>query len=229
MAGATAALLALAPDVEQRVVDPDRHAEQQDHGLRRVAGCDQVAGERRQPDRRQHAREREQHRQPGGHEGAEGEDQDCQRDRHGRELGPLEVAVEGGVELVIRTRGAELGDREVAVRVLDGRHGVQHGLDLRVGLLLVARDLELDEDRTAVGRDLAGVARAVRRAERLHVRLPANRVDDVADDGAERRVVGGRRARLHEDALAGTVVEPRRGENLLGLLRLTRGRIGVRE
>ena len=34
-------LLALAPQVEERVVDADRHADQQDHRLRRVAGRDE--------------------------------------------------------------------------------------------------------------------------------------------------------------------------------------------
>ena len=111
-------LLALAAEVEERVVDADRHPDQQDHGLGRVAGRDHMARERGQTDRREHAREGEQHRQAGRDERAERDQQDDQRDRQRRVLGPLEVLVQRVVELVVRAREAELGDGEAVVPVL---------------------------------------------------------------------------------------------------------------
>ena len=85
--------------------------------LRRVAGRDDVARERRQADRREHAREGEQHGEPGGDERAERDQQDQQRHRQRRVLGPLEVLVQRLVQLVRRAREAELGHREPGMPV----------------------------------------------------------------------------------------------------------------
>ena len=66
-------LLALAAQVEQRVVDADREPDEDDDrgdvGIHR----DQLARQRQQADRRQHRREREQQRHQGRDQGAEGE------------------------------------------------------------------------------------------------------------------------------------------------------------
>ena len=98
------------------------------------------------PDRREHAREGEQHRHPGGHQRAERDDQDRQRHRQRRELGALEVLVHRLVQLVRRARHAELGDGErrdaASWTPLDR---VEHRLDALVGLVLLAADLELHE------------------------------------------------------------------------------------
>ena len=60
------ALLAFAPEVEERVVDADGHADEQDHARGRlvVAGVEWRDG-REQAERSEHGREREQHREPG--------------------------------------------------------------------------------------------------------------------------------------------------------------------
>ena len=86
------ALLALALEVEQRVVDADREADQQhDHADVRVERH-QLARQREQSHRREHRRERQQERQAGGDERAERDDQDDQRDRDREQPGLHEVA-----------------------------------------------------------------------------------------------------------------------------------------
>ena len=119
------ALLALALHVEERVVDPDRHAHQQDHRARRVRRVRDVADERREADRAEHRREREQHRQAGGDERAEREQQDQERRaaptaaRRARSRLPI-------VSLSAWSRAglAELGDRKPGcARCTDGDGG----------------------------------------------------------------------------------------------------------
>ena len=85
------ALLSLALDIEERVVDADRHSDQEHHGVRRVRCVHDVARELREPDRAEHGREREQHRDACGDERAEGEEKDQERDRDGELLRFLEV------------------------------------------------------------------------------------------------------------------------------------------
>src|SRR3712207_7785369 len=74
------ALLHLAADVEHRVVDADRQADEQDHGADLLLEREDLADRAEQADRRHHRGEAEQQRQAGGHERAEGEDEDGQRD-----------------------------------------------------------------------------------------------------------------------------------------------------
>ena len=90
-------LLTLALEVEERVVDADREADQQDDrggGLvhRGRTGSGSRAGRERHD-----GREAEQQRDPGRDGGAEDEQQDAERQRDGRELGPLEVGRDGVV------------------------------------------------------------------------------------------------------------------------------------
>ena len=66
--------LAFPADVEQRVVDPDRHADQQDHAGGGVGGRHQVRGESGQAHRGGHRRERQQHRHAGRDQRAERDD-----------------------------------------------------------------------------------------------------------------------------------------------------------
>ena len=227
-------LLALAAEVEERVVDPDGHPDQQDHRLRRAARGDDMARERRETDRREHAREGEEHRQPRRDERSERDEQDDQRHRQRRVLGPLEVLAERLVQLVRRTGEAELGDREAGMPLLDAVDGVEDRLHLLVGLVLVAADLELNERRAPALRDLARVRGVERRTHPLHLRQAGHRPCDIGDDGAERRVADGLRLRLDEHALAGAIREagvvehplcrPRPAGGGVGLLQQPRAR-----
>ena len=67
------ALLALAAQVEQRVVDADGHADEQDHRGDRLVDRHDLARQRDEADRGGDGRQREEHRQAGGDERAEGE------------------------------------------------------------------------------------------------------------------------------------------------------------
>jgi len=87
---AAAPFLALALEVEERVVDADGEADHHDHrrcrGRRVHDGADDLV----QSDRADHGRERKQHGQACGDEGAERDEQDDQRQR-----GPLVFDAEG--------------------------------------------------------------------------------------------------------------------------------------
>ena len=100
-------LLALAAEVEERVVDADGHADEQDHGLGHVRRRQHVGEERVEPEGGEHGGEREQHRQAGRDERAEREQEDEQRDRDREQLGVREVLVERLVDLVVRARVAD--------------------------------------------------------------------------------------------------------------------------
>ena len=73
---ARCALLALALEIEERVVDSDGHADEQDHGHRGVGCRYQVAEQARDPECGDDAGEGEQDRQACGDKGAEGEQHD---------------------------------------------------------------------------------------------------------------------------------------------------------
>ena len=108
--GAAGPLLAGAAEVEQRVVDADRHADQQDHAGHRVGHRDEVARDAGQAERGGDAGERQQHRHAGGDQGAEREDQDAQGDGQRRALGLLEVLAERVVERLLDAPAADLVD-----------------------------------------------------------------------------------------------------------------------
>ena len=121
------ALLALALEIEQRVVDPDGHPHQQDHRLGRIGGMKNVAGKRREPDRPQHGREGEQDRYARGDERAERDQQDREGDRYRQLLRVLEILVDRLAQLVLRARKAELRDGEARARALKAGDSVEHG------------------------------------------------------------------------------------------------------
>ena len=91
---AAAPLLARANDVEERVVDADGHADQHDHGLRRVVEREHLADRSEQAERGGDSCQREQHRNERRDDGAEREQKHEQRDRDREELGALQVAVD---------------------------------------------------------------------------------------------------------------------------------------
>ena len=67
-------LLPFAAQVEERVVDADGHADEQDHGFGHVRRRQHVAQELVQPDGAEHGGEGEQHGDAGRHQRPEGED-----------------------------------------------------------------------------------------------------------------------------------------------------------
>jgi transposase-like protein len=86
-------LLAFATQVEQRVVDADRQADEQHHRAHGVVHRHELARDRDQAERRHDRGQPEQQRDAGRDERAEGEDEDDQRDRQREELGLLEVVL----------------------------------------------------------------------------------------------------------------------------------------
>jgi hypothetical protein len=112
------ALLALAADVEQRVVDADREADEQDDGHQVVGGRGELADAGDHAHRADDGGEAEQERQAGGDEGAEGEQQDDERDRERDRLGLVEVVGEHLVDGLAGARAAELLDAQLGMGLL---------------------------------------------------------------------------------------------------------------
>ncbi len=183
---------ALAGEVEDRVVDTDREADQEDHGLRHVGDGQQVAGEGREAAGGADRAHREQHRDAGRHEAAEREHQDQQRQRQRQGLGLLEVLALRLVVDLGERRLTGLADGEAGMGRGGGRGRGQCRCDLVAGRVLRAGDLEADQRGVTVGRDGALV---VRGAQLLHVLGRREASHDVVDDGAELRVAGLQRRR----------------------------------
>ena len=181
--GAAGPLLAGAAQVEQRVVDADRHADQQDHAGHRVGHRDEVARDAGQAERGGDAGERQQHRDAGGDQGAEREDQDAQGDGQRQPLGLLEVLAERVVERLLDAPAADLVDLQAGVRRLHRGGRRERGVDAVAGAVRVARDGPGDERRLAVGG-------ALRRLEAL-----ARRAGPAGGRRRRRRRPGGRRRR----------------------------------
>ena len=194
-------LLALALQVEERVVDADGEADQQEHGADVLVHRDQVARQRDETERPEHGREREQQRHACGDDRAEDEqqDQEGQRDR------PLPRLRELRVEHVVqRLAGADrtgLADVEVGVGLRHGGGRLRERVDALGGEVVVALHVPLDDRRAAVRRDLVGAARVVRRAQVLDRRPRLHRRDDVVHDGAEGGRLRGESLALDEDDL----------------------------
>ena len=102
LAGAARPLLALALEVEERVVDGHGHADQHDQDLRGLAGRHELTRDGGQAERGEHRGQPEQHRDAGCEQRAKGQQQDEQGDRDRQELGLLEVLGELVVELLAR-------------------------------------------------------------------------------------------------------------------------------
>ena len=155
------ALLALAAQVEHRVVDADRQADQQDHLVDRAVNGREVAGHSDQADRREDGRQREQKRNAGRDQRAECDQQDHERDRQRGYERPVEILADRIVQLLVDARIADLLDRETGIGSLCGGGGLQCRADPVRGLVLVAGDLEPKQRRMPVSR------RSVRRSPGL--------------------------------------------------------------
>ena len=105
-------LLTLAAEVEERVVDSDGEADQEDHLGDLLVDGDELARERDQGRRRDDGGDRQQHRDQGRDGGAEDEQQDDERQRERDHAGGLEHAVERLVDCLAGAGAAELLDVE---------------------------------------------------------------------------------------------------------------------
>ena len=108
--GALGPFLPLAADVEQRVVDADRHADEQDDAGDRVARRDDVRGEGGESDGRCDRGQCQQQRHSGSDEGAERDEQDDQGERQADQLGLVQVTADGGAERLVERGVADLLD-----------------------------------------------------------------------------------------------------------------------
>ncbi len=168
--------------------------------------------------------DREQDGQDGGDQRAEGDQQDAEGERDGRPLGAGEVVGELLVHPLAGAGVAEFHHGEVGVLLLDGGDGVDHGADVRGGLLVVAPHGELDERGAAVGGDGLGVVGGA------DVGGPAGGVDPgdhLVDGGAEGGGVGGPVGALDQDGLGGGGLESGPVEDLGGPGDLAGHRLGL--
>ena len=171
LAPALRSFLTLAAEVEHRVVDADREADQEHERGHLVRHREGVARHRDQAEGAEHGREREQQRNPGCDERAERDDQDDQRDRQGERPCLAEILAVL-VDDRLRSAGvAHLADEEAGMGSLGRRDGVDDGADLVRRLVDLAPDVEADERGVPVLRDLVGAAGCERRADVPHVGL----------------------------------------------------------
>ena len=174
------ALLALTAQVEHRVVHADGQADQQHDRADRLVHRPDLADRADQADRRGHGGDGEQQRHEGREQRAESEDQDDQRDRQRGDLRLLEVVLERLARAPCRRsrrRTPRSGSRSAACRAWTTASS--GGVDLVLGVVVVAGDVEGDERGLAVLRqralvalgvgalDVADVLRALERRSRL--------------------------------------------------------------
>ena len=151
------------------------------------------------------------------HHGAEGEQQDDQGQRQGHRACVLEVLADLVVEDVRRAGLTELLDGEAGMLGGQGLDRVHDRDDVRVGLGLVALDLEGDERSvTAVG-DLAVDARLAGIDDLLHLLVLLERGDHVVDGGAEAVTLDGRGRARDQHHLVGALLEARLVDDLRGV------------
>ena len=129
------ALLALAADVEERVVDADGQADEHDHGRQVLGRGRQLADGGDEAHGADDGGDAEQQRQAGGDERAEREQQDDERERERQRLGLLEVVGEQLVDGLAGARVAELLDVELGMRLLRGGGGGEDRVDLVLRLV----------------------------------------------------------------------------------------------
>ena len=198
-------LLALALEVEERVVDADRQADQEDDRGRGVVHGDELARDGQEAEGGHDGREAEEQRNPGGDSGAEVDQQDAERQWDGRELRPLKVGRDRVVDRLLTAGGAEALDGEAGVRGLDAGDGLEDRLDAVDGGRAAVGELVLDEDGVSVRGDERGVVQ--RRADLGDAVGGGELGDDVGDDGLELGARGRERFALDEDGLVDRVAE----------------------
>jgi hypothetical protein len=105
-----AALLARPDRVEERIVDPDRHPDQDDDDLDAVVEGERLADRAEQAERRCDRGQRQHNGNERGDHRAEREQQYEERDRDGEKLGAVQVVVDDPVPRVARRDVARLFD-----------------------------------------------------------------------------------------------------------------------
>ena len=181
--------------VEHRVVHADGEADD-DHELGHVGGQRVEPADR--PDQSDGGRDgagAEHEREPGGHDGAERDEQDDQQQDVGDQRRLLAVLRVLLGDRLGRGRLAELLDPHAGMSGLGGGHGGERLLDELLGLLVAAAQLEAHEDRAAV----LGGERALDLRDALDPLEPAHHVPHG----------GGRALALDEHLLAGLLGEAR--------------------
>ena len=195
-------LFTFTPEVEERVVDADGEADQQDHFGDRFVDGDELAGQRDQSRGRDDRGDRQEQWDERGNGGAEDEQQDHERQRQRDHAGRLEHAVERVVDSLARAGAAELVDLEGRMPGCGLVDGGLDRLDVEDGLLVGALGAELHHRRVAVVRDLIGVTSLERRVELANLRHRVERLGDVLDRGLERRIARFQGLGLDQDDLA---------------------------
>src|SRR5205823_8501453 len=122
---------------------------------------------------------------------------------HGeRELAGLQqILAELVVDRLVRASTAELRDGELTTRALRVRDRSQNRLDLVLGVVGLAADVELDQRRMPVARYLASIARRERRVDVGHVRLRRQPPNYILHGGVEPCTSGRQRRVLEEHEL----------------------------
>ena len=116
----------------------------------------------------------EQQRQPRRDQRAEREHENHQGDRQRQELGLAEVVLERLRQRLVRARVAELLDPQPRVRAIEPGHRGEDRADALLRGVRVAPDVELNQRRPAIARDLALVLAGKRRLDVGDRREPAS-------------------------------------------------------
>ena len=144
---AALAFCARADDEEERVVDADRHPDQQHHRLGAVLDRKQLAERSEQAEARGDGAQREHDRNERRDQRPEREQEHEQRDRDREQLRAVQVAVDGPVSRLVGGDIARLLDRQLWVCVRRGRHCRADSSDVDV-----ARELHGDDGGASVER-----------------------------------------------------------------------------
>jgi hypothetical protein len=136
----------------------------------------------------------------GSNKRTEDSDEDRERDRERQQSCFLEIIEEGGLELLVDARIAELADEELRMSRLGGGDGREDRGDLVDGVVGASADLEFDQGGAPVAGDLVGVRVVERRAQVLHGLDLRDARDDVLHGRAEGRIALGERGAPNENA-----------------------------
>ena len=177
--------------VEQRVVDANRHPDDQHHLGGAGADGQPPAGHREQRDRDHDRAAGQQHGNPRRDQRAEHRDQQDQRDRHRRELSLVEVLAHQRVGGLVSAGVTRLGHDQARMGGLHPGHRGLVRVDRGVRAGVRAGRPERDQGGAAVGRDqglAAGAERGLDVAGRPGQRCSAR--DHVGDRPAQLRTLG---------------------------------------
>ena len=218
-----ASLLPLPPQVEERIVDPDRHADHQDDRAQCLGvGRNDVTDETVHAGGGQYGGEGQDHGQARRNERAEREDQDRDRQRQRDQLDPAQITLEPLADLVVRGGLSELLHGHARMGGL-GRGDRGHDRrNLVLRLVGGSSHVELHEHRATIARDQPGFRMLDRGDDSCDIRLLRERQHDAGHRRRELRLLIDRSGRrLHQHALPRRDLEVSLVEDLLGPPRLS--------